>query len=587
MEAFVDMKQRYLPILLGVALLCLAVVGGCGKSDGDVLAKVGGDDITVQEFNDVTGAASRNYPSAQGEFDQKSRDLDSLINQRLLIQEAYKRGMDKTEALTSAVLANKDKFLLDVLYQREVKEKTKVSEAALKDYFDKLTNKIRVSHVLVENLDTAQALVTRLSQGASFEQLAYDYSVDPNAKRNRGDLGYMLWGGMSTLPEFEDAAFKLQVGEVSPPIKTRYGYHIIKVVEIQPNEMRGEFDARKANLERSLASIQETRRMVQYLQEMMDKYPITLDTTTLSYLVRKRNDMYPPEVLASLPKGDFDDTQLDRNEKELVVATWEGGQLSVMEYLTNIRKIPAPSRPSLDKYDSVKAMAFQVKLPDILAYEANKNGVENDEQYKKKVKLFRELTMADMLKTDSLMKAQQPTEEEIRAYYDAHPEEFTDEARVHVFEIQLSDELLARNLARSIRSLDAFKKKSMEVNERAGRKEAGGDLGYIIRRWYPEIFDAAFKTPVGEVGGPVVAAGKYSIFYVVDRVDQTLKDFLGIKQQVASMLMSRSQDQNYSDWIAARRADTKIEIDTTAIWSTIDKNKYAAAADTTAAPAQQ
>ena len=581
------MKQRYLPVLIGILLLGLCIAGGCGKSGGKVLARVGSDDITVQEFNDVTGAANRNYPSAQAEFDQKSKDLDSLINQRLLIQEAYKRGMDKSEALTSAVLANKDKFLLDVLYQREVKDKTGVSEAALKEYFDKLANKIRVSHILVANLDTANALVTRLSQGASFEQLAYDYSTDPNAKRNRGDLGYMIWGGMATLPEFEDAAFKLQVGEVSPPVKTRYGYHIIKVVEIQPNEARGDFETRKASFERSLGAIQETRRMVQYLQEMMDKYPLTVDTTTLSYLVRKRNDMYPPEVLASLPKGDFDDAQLDRNEKELVVATWEGGQLSVMEYLTNIRKLPAPSRPSLERYDSVKAMAFQVKLPDILAYEANKKGVENDEQYKKKVKLFRELTMADMLKTDSLMKAKQPAEDEIRAYYDAHPEEFTDEARVHIYEIQLSDEMLARNLAKSIKSLDAFKKKSMEVNERAGRKEAGGDLGYIIRRWYPEIFDAAFKTPVGEVGGPVVAAGKYSIYYVVDRVDQTLKDFLGVKQQIAGLLMSRSQNQTYSDWVATHRADTKIEVDTAAIWSTVDKNKYAAATDSTAAPAKQ
>jgi hypothetical protein len=296
--------------------------------------------------------------------------------------------------------------------------------------------------------------------------------------------------------------------------------------------------------------------------------------------------MYPPEVIAGLPKGDFDDQQLDRNEKELVVATWEGGQVTVMDYLTNIRKIQAQARPDLSKFDSVKTMVFQVKLPDILSYEANKLGIENDDQYKKKVTLFRDLTMADMLKTDSIMKANPPTEADIRAYYDAHPEEFTDEQRVHIFEIQLSDELLARNLAKSIRSLDAFKKKSMEVNERAGRKEAGGDLNYIIRRWFPEIFDAAWKTPVGEVGGPVVAAGKYSIFYVVDKVDQTVKDFLGVKQQIAGQLMGRNQEQNYTNWIAEHRSKTTIDIDTAAMWSTIDKAKYAPA-DSLSVPSQK
>lgn len=580
------MRLRYLPILLMVALTCLWLAEGCGKSDGKVIARVGSHDITVQEFNDLTGAANRNYPSAEGEFEQKTKDLDSLINQRLLIQDAYNRGMDKSEALTSAVLANKDKFLLDVLYQREIKDKTSMSEAALKDYYDKLTNKIRVSHILVANVDTAQSIVTRLSQGASYEQLAYDYSIDPNAKRNRGDLGYLLWGGMATLPEFEDAAFKLRVGEVSPPIKTRYGYHIIKVAEVEPNEARGDFATRRAALEKSFTAAQEARTMVRYVQEIMDKYPIAVDTTTLSYLVRKQQDMYPPEVLAGLPKGDFDDQQLDRNEKELVVATWEGGPISVMDYLTNVRKLPAQMRPSLSQFDSVKAITFQIKLPDILAYEANKRGVENDDQFKQKVTLFRELTMADMLKTDSIMKAAQPTEQELRAYYDAHPEEFTDEPRVHIYEIQLSDELLARNLVRSIKSLDAFKKKAMEVNERAGRREAGGDLGYIIRRWYPEIFDAAYKTPVGDLGGPVVAAGKYSIFFVVDKVDQTVMDFLGVKQQIAGQLLSRSQEQNYANWIADRRKNTEIEVDTVALWSTIDKARYATA-DSSAAPAQK
>src|SRR5512140_2340696 len=109
------------------ALLLAALISGCNKSNDKVIAEVGNYNITVKEFEDLTKGMPANFRTAQEEFDTKSQMLDSMVIQRLLIQAAYDKGLDKSEEVAQAVLANKDKFLLDALYKRHVESKVTVT----------------------------------------------------------------------------------------------------------------------------------------------------------------------------------------------------------------------------------------------------------------------------------------------------------------------------------------------------------------------------------------------------------------------------------------------------------------------------
>jgi parvulin-like peptidyl-prolyl isomerase len=578
------MKSRVLILLSILAGLGVLVIAGCSKSGGGTVAQVGNENISVQDFADYIQNQYFTYKTAQEEFDKKRELLDSLIVTRLLVQAAYERGLDKSEEIARVVLANKDKFLLDALYQKEIADKATVSDAEMKNFYDKLQYKIRVSQIVVKDLDTANMILGKLTAGESFDELAYNYSIDPGAKRNRGDIGYFTWGAYAHIPEFEEAAFKLEPGEVSPPIKTQFGYVIIKLVDRQQNEARTDFAAMKESIRNQIVNIKRTRLLMTYLDGLKAKYPITVDKTTCDYLMKKREQIYPPQLLATLPKNDFDDAQLDRNEKELVLATWEGGQISVAEYLTLARqqRLPASMRPSFDAPDSLAAFIFQIKLNDILTFEANRDGLENDDTFKHKMKIFKEWTMADVMRNDSIPKLPAPDDATVRKYYDEHPEEFTNPAKVHVFEILLGDELKAQKLAKQIKSLAEFKKLASELTERASARTNQGDLGYVERQWFPEIFDAAQKTSVGAIGGPVVTLHKYSIFYVVDKTPAELKDFLGVKRSIITKLMAQQKNDEFQQWVKERKANTKIVVNDDAIWSMIDKSKYASV-DTTAA----
>lgn len=566
------MKSVRVYALLVLAISSFAFLSGCGSSNDTVVAEVGDYDITLQEFNDYFENRQFSFASAQEEFSQKRELLDSMINSRLLIQEAYKYGVDKSEELTRAVLANKDKFLLDALYYREIAGKSKVMDAEIKDFYDKQEFQIRASHILVANEDTAKMLFERVKAGENFEQLAYDYSIDPSAKRNKGDLGYFLWG--SLVDEFQEAAFKMQPGEISPPVKTPYGYHIIKLVDRLPNENRGTLESMRSAIKTQVETRKRGQLTEKFMEGIKQKYAISVDTVTCQYLFLKREQLYPPQIVAQLPRNDFDAEQLDRNEKELVLATWSSGQLTLGEYLELAKQMPANIKPDLDNYDSLRTIIFLLKQEDILATEALKSGLDNDPRYLRKIALFKDLTMADILKNDSIKFPEPPADSILRAYYEANIDTYSQPAKIHVYEILLNDELQAKKVKETATSLAVFRDMAMDMTARKGKRENGGDLGYIERIQYPEIFAEADKTPVGGIGGPVATGIFFSVFYVADKLAASPKDYLAVRPQIAALFQQQAKDQSIKQLLTDRKATTTIQIEEDAIWSTIDKDAY-------------
>ncbi len=572
---------RYFYFLIVIGILAGGLLTGCGKSGGDVVAVVGDYEITLDDFEKTYGFSFQ-FPTAEDEFSARRMALDSAIITRLLIQAAYEKNIDQLEELSRVVLANKDKFLVATLLKRKIGDRSVPSEAELKEYYYRLEYKVKASHILVKDSGLATQLVEQISNGESFEMLAYTHSEDKSAKKNRGDLGFFTWGTM--IDEFQRAAFAMEPGEMSPPVKSRYGYHIIKVVDRLPNEQRTSYEAMRTSLVNQVTRQKSNRLGEQYFEEIRTRYQVTIDNSTCEYLLHKREVLYPPTVLAGLPRNDFDQEQLDRNEKELILGTWDGGQMSLGEYLDLAGKsIPLKARPDFDDYDSLATTIFRLNVNNILIIEAHREGIDNDPDYVDQVRFFKELAMAEIMKDDSLPALPAPDEATVRQYYDDNPEIFTVPAKIHIHEILLSDELKAKRLKKGVRSLEAFKEVASNNTERSGKRIGGGDLGYIEKRWFPTVFDAAWKTPIGGIGGPVRNHdGKYVLFYVVDKMDSQLKDYLGQKRGIIQSLTNERKEEAFAAWVDDRRQSTEIIVNEDVLRSTIDMSMYTAV-DTTGA----
>lgn len=231
--------KKYLVICFSVAALATgcdkAPMGGGAAKAGPVLAEIGNAKITVDDFK---RQQSELPEYAKGGFagDKGNKDfLDYLVIQELFYQEALKKGVDKQPEIQAKIADMSRKVVLDSYLRGEIEKQAKVTEADAKAYYDshpeefKGQEEIKASHILVKTEAEAKGILEKIKKGAAFDKLARQFSMDPGSKGNGGDLGYFRKGQM--VPEFEQAVMGLKAGEVGGPIKTQYGYHLIKVAD--------------------------------------------------------------------------------------------------------------------------------------------------------------------------------------------------------------------------------------------------------------------------------------------------------------------------------------------------------------------
>ena len=199
------------------------------RSPSEVVATVNGYDITAAE---VQLAADDILPQL-GEVPPNLRFpfvVEYLMERHLLAQAAVKEGIVETEEYKRRLAFYQAKALRDAYFAAKLKPS--VTDEAVRQSYDEQAAKVaveeraRARHILVASEQEAKDIAARLEKGEDFEALAKEYSLD-GSKEFGGDLGYFTAEEM--VPAFSQTAFALEVGEVSQPVQTEFGWHVIKL----------------------------------------------------------------------------------------------------------------------------------------------------------------------------------------------------------------------------------------------------------------------------------------------------------------------------------------------------------------------
>lgn len=226
-------------LFLGVALL-VAFIANAQTKLKEVLFTINDKPYYTDEFSRVY---KKNLDLVKDES-QKDLNLylDLFIGYKLKVNKAYKLGLQDGQAYKNELKSYRTQLAKNYFND------TKITEELIEEGYNRLQKEIKASHILIlvdENAapqDTLKAynkikdIRNRIVKGEKFEDLAAQLSEDPSAKENKGDLGYFT--AFRMVYPFENAAFTTPKGEVSKIIRTRFGYHILKINDIRPN--RGE-----------------------------------------------------------------------------------------------------------------------------------------------------------------------------------------------------------------------------------------------------------------------------------------------------------------------------------------------------------
>jgi len=218
--------------LLAAALIALPLSVLPASAD-DVVARVNGKDITaaeVQMATDVFGEQLAQVPEAQ----RRPMVVGALIDMHVMADAAKAAGVTDSPKYKARMAFLEAQALRNTYVEDELQGK--ISDDEIKARYEKdiagfvPPEEVHARHILVKTEDEANAVLKQLADGGNFEAIAKEKSQDPGSKDNGGDLGFFAKGQM--LPEFEAEAFTLKPGETSTkPVKSHYGYHIIKVEE--------------------------------------------------------------------------------------------------------------------------------------------------------------------------------------------------------------------------------------------------------------------------------------------------------------------------------------------------------------------
>ncbi len=216
--------------IFAVALLSLL---NSGISRAGEVAVVNGivitDDALKARMADFPEQVQDRFSSPEGRRDL----LDAMITQEVLLQESKRLGLEKDKDVLAKIEEGRTNILVNALIEKLIADK--VNPKTMEAYYGKHSDEfreVRASHILVKTEADAKDIAKQLKKGGDFAELAKKLSQDKGSAENGGDVGSFTKETM--VKPFADKAFSMKVGEISGPVKSQFGWHIIKVTEIRP-----------------------------------------------------------------------------------------------------------------------------------------------------------------------------------------------------------------------------------------------------------------------------------------------------------------------------------------------------------------
>ncbi|MBW1947560.1 MAG: peptidylprolyl isomerase [Deltaproteobacteria bacterium] len=264
----------------------------------NILAQVGPYKLTLEKFeNQIQSLPPQLQMALLRNPHLKEQFLDRWVDITLIAQEARDRKLDQDPEVQAKIEDIMNAVLAQEFLHREMDGKVRITDDEIETYYkghkDEFTSpeSVKASHILLkvpkgaddkaweEAESKAEDIKKKLENGEDFAKLAKKYSDDPGSRDKGGDLGFFTKGRM--VPEFESAAFSLKPGELSDPVKTEFGYHIIEVKEKKAASTKT-LQAVQAQIRQRLQKEKQQQLQDELIKKLKVKYPVKVNKDLLA-----------------------------------------------------------------------------------------------------------------------------------------------------------------------------------------------------------------------------------------------------------------------------------------------------------------
>ena len=496
---------------------CLVAASGCGLLPESPVAEVGPYQITAAALKSFVAEWSGSSPPSQTTDQARRYYLQTMIDARLLLLEARSRGIDTTQAVRATVQDAIDNRVRALYRAREITDAIAIPEDEIRAYFDDEGYGLerKVSGILVESQTEADSVMTQLHAGRPFAEVAAAYSIDARSARQGGELGF-IGRDMAPRIHIPPEVFRtLPLGAISQPMYTGKYWNIVRFTEERP----ASYDKYRDSIKRRLFAERSAQAKREHLELLQNAFKVRLHEEALQQLVSAyRLQDLSPLTAELLPLYTFD-------EGEITVAA----AVKVLQE-QNIGSGFADSVQAASTLKRIVLNPFLIKEAARRADYYQKPAV----QQLKKVK--EEEALLDSLK-ETITQDLDISEEDVRRYYDTHPEVFSHEPAVWVEELLLpsADEAEEKRVllegGTPFADLAGASLRSDAI-EKANRFH----FHPLKKAVYPKLMAAIEDAPEGELIGPVAVEGGFSLFRVLSHEDASIEPYEQVQRRAAALL---------------------------------------------------
>ena len=558
--------------LLKIAIItCFLMMLGCQKEEPIVALIAHRETITLQEFEEAYAQGKPKETLVAVEFVELKNHLEKMIQDRIRILGAYRMGLDKDSVIVKSTESVKNQSLIDRLYQTEIIDKV-VKESEIRDYYARTDKKLVVRKILLnlspqsqpEAEDSvkvlAETIVEELRSGGDFSRLALTHSADQASARRGGLAGEWTWKA-SPDPLLE-AAFMLQAGAISDPIRDSRGYNILKVDKVRTQKRKPYSQVRE---EIRSQFVREKRKELSdqansFLQEAMESRGIERDQAGLERLAQHINrwgQLFRDVLLDSL-------NALPEIEKELVLIRMTKENFRVEDFARRIES--SSPRFSLGKVsDSIlRKVMEQWLMMDVLTEIAVKRGLHRDYAVKQKVRTVLEQRMVATLNERIDSVDVDPTEEDLKSYYDGHvKQKYTDPEEITVQEVYIRDKETAEKVAQWAKAGRSFDRLVEDYSERPrSYKQKKGVLGPFKKEAWGIIGLTGFTLRAGDIAGPVPLERDqgFSVIKLLERKPEKVNLFSDVQDRVHIDYLADLKKARHDAWMTEMQDKVRVII---------------------------
>ena len=538
-------KAQSLRLSAFFLLLVFCFLSGCSGGTfwlqrDRYVAKVNDDTITEHDFKKrLEGFHTIKDIGDKMHIDIANVDylkiLNEMIDDKLIVQETIKIGLDKTPEFTGDYKLYRLNLSLYMLKKEEVIDKVKVTDEEIKNRYMILYESVRLRHFFTKEREKGEKIVGELKKGADFAHLVEKESEDSDGiKKKGGDVGFKR---RDELPkEIADAAFGMKEGEISGLINTAHGFHIIKLEERRvPAETIS--DKEKKRTERVIFSEKEREKNKEYLTKLRETAKVTINEDILKNIKR--------------------DEEFDGGKG--IAATVEGEDIKKDEVLARLRS--APLGRDEDEMDRLKKLVIDSLINQrLLDREVDRRNYEKNEDFSYSLLIAKEAVLNRLFKNKIIAAAIKVDDEEIRRYYDDNKKLFKEPEKIRMSTIKIKEKEKAERIIGELKKGADFDITASDISNTSAVSK-GEDTGWLyVNMMPPDIKDGLNEMEVGEIYGPFNFEKDFIIIKLTGKEEGEFRDFESVRDSIIESLSKKKYEQLMSDYLMKLRAVSKIRI---------------------------